>query len=56
MVNIQQYIGASVVAYVPDDARLIALGYSHVRIFWASSEAGTYTQVASLPLVSGHVS
>lgn len=53
MVNIQQYIGASVVAYVPDDARLIALGYSHVRIFWASSEAGTYTQVASLPLVSG---
>lgn len=49
----QHYIGASVTAFVPNDERLLDLGYTDVRIFWASAENGPFTQEADIPLVGG---
>ncbi|MCX7800088.1 MAG: hypothetical protein N2109_07070 [Fimbriimonadales bacterium] len=46
-------IGATVTAYIPDDGRLIELGYTHVRFYWAGAEDGTYALVHSEALSAG---
>ena len=46
-------IGGTATAYVPDDTQQIALGYTHVRFYWGTSEAGSYSLVDSEALVAG---
>ena len=46
-------IGGTAIAYVPDDAQQLTLGYTHVRFYWASSEGGAYSLATSVALVSG---
>lgn len=53
MPDFQENIGATVVAFIPNDDRLIDLGYTHVRFYFASSEDGAYALASSTALVSG---
>lgn len=46
-------LGAVYTVSVPDVATLLADGYTHVRIYWASSENGVYSLEESIALVSG---
>lgn len=47
-------LGATYYIYVPNPDQLIALGYTHLRVYWASSEGGTFSHVngTSTPLVA----
>ena len=45
-------IGAYLTAYVPDDTQAIALGYTTVRFYAASSENGAYSLVGTASLVA----
>lgn len=53
MPDFQENIGATVVAFIPNDDRLIDLGYTHVRFYFASSEDGSYSLASSSALVAG---
>lgn len=53
MPSIEQVIGGKYTAYIPDDDQAIALGYTHVRIYWGSTEEGPYALATSIALVSG---
>lgn len=53
MPDFQENIGATVTAFVPNDDRLISLGYTHVRFYFASSEGGSYSLASSEALSSG---
>lgn len=53
MPGFEQVIGGSYSAYIPDDDRAIELGYTEVRIYWGSSESGSFGLATSLPLVAG---
>jgi len=50
-----QAIGGVYSAYIPDDAQAITLGYTHVRVYWGATEAGSYSLVTSIALVSGQL-
>lgn len=49
----QEYLGATYDIYVPDPDRLIDLGYTGIRVYWAASEAGSYSLATTLTLVAG---
>ena len=49
-------LGWEVTAPVPDVDDVIALGYTEVRFYYASSEAGSYSQGTPATLVSGTLS
>lgn len=46
-------IGAIYNVYIPNVDALITLGYTHVRIYWATSENGSYSLSTSVALVTG---
>lgn len=46
-------LGANYHVYLPENDELIALGYTHIRVYWASSEGGSYSLATSIALVSG---
>lgn len=51
-------IGGVINVYVPNVDELIALGYTHIRVYWATSENGSYSHVngTSTALVAGTTS
>ncbi len=49
----QQAIGWTYSVYEPDVDRLIALGYTHIRVYSSATEDGSYALYESLALVSG---
>jgi len=49
----ESYIGAVASVYVPDPDRQIELGFTHIRIYWAASEAGPATLAQQIELVPG---
>lgn len=53
MPSYEQAIGAVYSLYIPDDDQAIALGYTDIKVYWASSEAGPYSLATTIPLVSG---
>lgn len=46
-------IGGQAFIYAADDDQKIALGYTHIRVYWATSETATATLATSLELVAG---
>lgn len=50
MPSSQAYLGSYLTAYVPDPDRQIALGYTTVRFYVASSEGGSYSIVGTATL------
>lgn len=46
-------IGGVYTAYIPDDDQAMALGYTDLRIYWGTSEAGSYSLADTQSLVSG---
>lgn len=46
-------IGGTYTVYVPDVAEQIALGYTGIRIYWGTSESGSFSVVTTLSLVAG---
>lgn len=53
MPDFEDDIGASIQIYVPDDDVQIDNGYTHIRIYWATSQTATATQETDIALVSG---
>lgn len=48
-----EVIGGQFDVYVPDDEQAITLGWTHVRIFWASNETANAALVSTQELVAG---
>lgn len=46
-------IGGSAHIYVPDDDEQIDLGWTHIRVYWASSESASASLETTIALVSG---
>lgn len=53
MPSVAAVIGGTAHAYVPDDTAQIALGYTDIRFYWATSETSAVTLVSTQALVGG---
>ena len=50
--SLEPQIGVTLRVSVPLAAELMDLGYTDIRVYWATSEAGSYSLVTTIPLVS----